>query len=157
MAYNTIKIKKYSDNVEEMKASAAITPGMLVEIYNSGGTPLVRKHSKDDGWVGPIKFALEDELQGKGIADDYAADDMVQIWTPYRGDWVYALLADGENVSIGDKLTSNGDGFLQKFGAEESAIEESASIVAVAREAINRSTSSGADTNKTGRILVEIV
>jgi hypothetical protein len=155
MAYNTIKIKKYSDNVEELVANAAITPGMLVEIMSTGK---VRAHATENGNAMP-KFALEDELQGKGIADAYAAADQVQVWTPYRGDLVYALLADGENVAIGDWLASNGDGYLQKFvgGASNANEELPLEIVAKAREAINRSTSSGGDTNVTGRIVVEVV
>ena len=33
---------------------------------------------------------------------------------------VYALLADGEEVVIGDKLTSNGDGALKVYEADAS-------------------------------------
>lgn len=155
MAYHTIKIKKYSDNIEEMVANAAITPGMLVEEMSTGK---VRAHATANGNALP-KFALEDELQGKGIDEAYAAADQVQIWTPYRGDLVYALLSDGENVVIGDWLASNGDGYLQKFvGGDSGAAEElPLEIVAKAKEAVDRSGSSGEDTNTTGRIVVEVV
>ena len=151
---NTIKIKKYSDNVEELVVNAAITPGMLVEIMTTG---LVRAHATRNGNAAAM-FALEDELQGKGIADDYAAGDRAQVWHPAKGDQVYALLADGENVVIGDMLGSNGDGYLKEIKGGDSAAEDlPASIVAIAREAIDRSTSSGGDTNVTGRIVVEVV
>jgi len=110
MAYNTIKIKKYSDVIEELEAAAAFYPGHLVELTSSG---TVQKHSTSVGTVLPM-FALEDELQGNGIDDAYAAGDKAQIWIPYRGDIVYAVLRDGESVEIGDFLTSNGDGTLAK-------------------------------------------
>lgn len=152
---NTIKIKKYSDVIEEWIANAAITPGMLVQLMSTGK---VRVHATANGNAIPM-FALEDELQGKGIDDAYAAADPVQVWIPTRGDQVYALLSDGEKVVIGDFLASNGDGYLQKFvGGDSNANEElPLEIVAMALEAIDRSTSSGGDTNTTGRIKVMVV
>ena len=48
MAYNTMKVKKYSDNVEELVAAAAITPGMLVEVATAG---TVQAHSTAGGTV----------------------------------------------------------------------------------------------------------
>lgn len=154
MAYNTIKIKKYADIIEELVANAAITPGMLVEIMSTGK---VRAHATSAGNAVPM-FALEDELQGKDIDEAYAAADQVQCWIPGRGDMVYALLADGENVAIGDFLTSNGDGYLKKFIGGASTLEDyPLEIVAQAREAIDRSGSSGEDTNVTGRIVVMVV
>lgn len=120
MAKNTIKIKKYSDVVEEMKANAAITPGMLVEEMTTGN---VRAHATPSGNAIPM-FALEDELQGKTIDDAFAENDQVQVWIPGRGDMVYGLLAQGQNVARGTFLVSNGDGYLAavtdpaSFGAE---------------------------------------
>ena len=151
MAYNTIKIKKYLDIVIERVANAAITPGMLIELMS---TNKVRKHANDDAWVGPVMFALEDELQGKRIDQAYAADDQVQCWVAQRGEEVYALLADGENVVVGDKLASNGDGYLKKYDTTESLTEQTGAIAAMALEAVDRSSSSGGDTNVTGRIRV---
>lgn len=154
MAKNTIKLKKYSDVIEEYVANAAITPGMLVELMTTGK---VRKHATQNGLAVPM-FALEDELQGKGIDDDYAADDPVQVWIPYRGDQVNALLVDGASVHIGDFLVSNGDGYLREFaGGSATAEDLPLEIVAMALEAIDRSTSSGGDTNTTGRIAVMVV
>lgn len=155
MAYNTICLKSFSERIKkELVANAALTPGMLVEEMSTGK---VRKHAGDDAFVGPVMVALEDELQGKEINEAFAADDIVPVWYPQRGEEAYMLLADGENVVIGDKLSSNGDGFLRKYASPESTIEETGAIVAIAKEAVNRSTSSGGDTNTTGRIRVEFV
>lgn len=158
MAYNTIKVKKYSDVIEEYAAAGAITPGMLVELKSA---TTVGYHATENGNALPM-FALEDELQGNGIDDAYAAADRVQVWIPYRGDNVYGLLEDGEDVSAGDFLVSAGDGKLKKYVAE--TFGDSASdtgtiypnqIVAQALEAVDMSGSSGADPS--GRILVCIV
>ena len=146
MAYNTIKVKKYSDVIEEKVASAAITPGMLLIIESTGK---VKAHNQADKDVFPI-FALEDELQGKGIDDAYAANAPVQCWIPYRGDIVNAILADGQNVAIGDPLTSDGYGRLKKHVTDTGASTVPwtvypEQIVGYAAEALDLSGSSGAE------------
>lgn len=138
MAPKTIKLKKYSDVIEELVANAAITPGHLVEEMTTGK---VRKHATADGNAIPM-FALENELEGKGIDDAYAADDRVQCWIAGRGDQVYAWLADGQNVSIGNFLVSNGDGTLKKLVVTSAGVvEQPLQVVAVAVEAVNTTTS----------------
>ncbi len=109
MAYNTIKIKKYSDVIEEATAAAPFTPGHLIEFTSAGK---VRAHSTATGTALPM-FALEDELQGKGITEAYSTDNLVQCWIAGRGDMVYALLNSGESVTAGDFLESAGNGNLQ--------------------------------------------
>jgi len=106
----TIKLKKYSDVIEELVANAAIIPGMLVELMSTGK---VRAHAGANQDAFPM-FALEDELQGKGIDDSYAANDPVQVWVPGRGDIVNCLLTDEEHVIVGDWVVSSGDGRVRK-------------------------------------------
>lgn len=154
MAYNTIKIRKYSDNIAEYEAEAAITPGMLIELTSS---ETVQAHSTAGGNAVPIAFALEDELQGKGIDEAYADGDRVQCWIPYRGDAVYAILADDSAaVSIGDLLESNGDGYLTKHVADVESFESAETgsitvlpnqIIGIAIEALDLSDSSGAESS----------
>ena len=149
MAYNTIKVKKYLDVVIEKEAAAALYPGHLLELTSSN---TVQKHSSADTFAVPM-FALEDELQGKGIGDAYAAGSKVQVWVAQRGEQVYAVLRDGESVAIGDELSSYGDGTLAK---SESIFESLSSIndgqdystrpiVGIALEAVDLSDSSGAE------------
>jgi hypothetical protein len=114
MAYNTVKIKKYSDVIEEFTAAAAIYPGMLVEQTPAATT--LRKHATAGGNAIPM-FALEDELQGKGLGDQYATGDQVQVWVAGRGDIVYARIADEAHIEIGDFLESNGYGCLRELVA----------------------------------------
>lgn len=151
MAYHTIKIKKYSDVIEELTSTAvALTPGMLLEVITGG---YVRKHATLGGNVTPPMFALEDELQGRGIDDNYAVSSKIQVWIPGRGDRVYALLKSGESVVAGDKLASGGDGTLIKYTSALSVKPNQ--IVAIAMEAVDMSGSSGADPG--GRIDVMII
>jgi len=112
MAYNTIKLKKYTDIIEEYEAVAAIYPGHLLEITSAGK---VQKHS-GAGKTAPALFALEDEMQGNGIGilGAYAAGDRVQVWVATPGEQVYARQADEEALVIGDFVESNGAGCMRK-------------------------------------------
>ena len=155
MAKHTVKIKKYADIIEEWIANAAITPGHLVEVINSSGSPKVRVHATPGGNAIPM-FALEDEMQGNGIDTAYAADAPVQVWIAGRGDEVNALLANGQTVVVGDFLESAGDGTLQKHATDSAGVGTlSLQIVAIALENVDMSDSSGADPS--GRIKVKIV
>lgn len=153
MAKNTIKLKKYLDIIEERTAAASITPGMMVELTS---VDKVQAHSTAGGNANPPMFALEDELQGNGIDDAYSSADKVQVWITNRGEQVYAILADGENVSIGDALESNGAGYLQKHVADSESWESADpgaitvypnQIVAIALEALDLSGSSGEESS----------
>ena len=158
MLKNTIKLKKYSDVIEEFEANAAITPGMLIEVMS---TNKVRAHASAGRECLPM-FALEDELQGKGIDENYAAADRVLCWIPNRGDVVYALLKDGENIAIGDFLESAGNGSLQKYVADVDSSknvtpEYQNMIIGQAVEAIDLSGSSGTHPASGYRIAVRII
>jgi len=151
MAYNTIKIKKYSDVIEEYPAlTTTIYPGYLIEVDDAGK---VKVHATANGTVLPM-FALEDELQGGSIETAFAALDRVQCWIPGRGDVVYAQLADGESVAIGEFLSSDGTGKLRKYDAIASGgvVEAPECIVGVALEAVDMTVS----TDPSGRIKVRI-
>lgn len=152
MAYKTIFVRGDTVVKEEAIAAAAFTPGHLLERTSADK---LQKHSTEDGACQKM-FGIEDDLQGKEITEAYTAADQSFARIAQRGDLVYALLANGENVSIGDKLVSKGDGTLKKDTAQSSAAtaEVSGSIVGFAREAVDMSDSSAAD--PTGRILVEI-
>ena len=103
MAKNTIKLKKYSDVIEEFVVAdgKTITPGMVVKVNASGKV--------EPGYGGLLMVALEDELQGGGIDDTYAAGQPVQVWIPYRGDMFYAITSDTTNLVAGD-LVEAGSG-----------------------------------------------
>jgi len=153
MAAKTIVVKCYGDIIQDTeKASGAITPGHLVEYFSTSGS--VRVHSTAGNNALPM-FALESELEGEQIDHVLTSGEQIQVWTPRRGDWVYALLKNGESVAVGDFLESAGDGTLEAIENDSAGIEHVASIVGQAMEAVDMSDSSGAD--PTGRILVKIL
>lgn len=168
MGYGNAIIKKsYQDVVEEIQASGTITPGMLLELDSSG---YVKAHSAAGQNALPY-FAVEDEHEGKDLDDTYASGDKTRVLVAARGDILLAILADGENVAIGDYLESNGAGYLQKHVADVESFESAEpgaitvypqQIVAQALEAKNIADSSGAESSEgtpgyNKRILVRIV
>ena len=165
---HTIKVTKYSDIEEEKVAAAIVTPGMLLELTNANQ---VQAHSVAGGNL-LHRFALEDELQGKGIDDNYAANDQLKVWIPGRGDIVQAILANDNDVDIGDYLESDGNGYLQEHTADADSWDMPSpageiivypnQIVGQALEAVD--TSHDSSTESTGeplglgeRILVRII
>jgi len=152
MAKQTIKLKKYFDVVNEYDAGEAITPGMLIALASDGDVDL---HASAGG-ICEKMFAMEDELQGRTIDTDYDAADPVQCWIALPGEEVFAWLANGEDVSIGTQLVSNGDGQLKEWTeAASAAVVTEEFVIAMALEAVDMSGSSGAD--PTGRIKVRIL
>lgn len=131
----TIKLKKYVDVIMEFEASATITPGMLLKIYTDG---TVRPHAVAGGNATKM-FALEDELQGKGINTDYASGDKVQVMIGRPGDVVNALLKDDETVTVGEYLESDGEGRVQVHegdAGDSTTVTVQNAIVGIALETI---------------------
>lgn len=120
----------------------AVTPGHLIE---RGGGNDVQKHSSANGNALPM-FALENDLVGDDIDDDYDSGDTVQYGVFTTGEEVNALLAYGENVAAGAALTSAGDGTLHAAAGSDPD-----RIVGYAAEAVNNTTGGAAV-----RIAVEV-
>lgn len=134
---------------EEANAGeAGIYPGMLVKLNSSGN---VIKHDVQGGFA-EAAFAVEDALQGKTVSDVYANGSKVTYILPAKGSVVNALINAGENIAIGDKLISNGDGTLVEIGAADSA-GTTTEIIAIAVEACDLSASGAVDTLAAVRIV----
>jgi hypothetical protein len=152
MSYNTIKIRRFTDIQDEYAAVAAITPGMLVDLTSANK---VQAHPTAAGRLSWM-FALEDELQGKGINDDYVAGDRVQVGVFTRGEIVYGLIDDEETIVIGDFLEAGlHAGKLRKY--------VSGVLVGIALEALDTATlPEGSDSSAGGeyynlRIPVQLI
>ena len=128
MANNTIILRARKRFTKERPAGGAITPGHLIEL-NASGQVVV--HATAAAEFAQKAFALEDQAQGRGVDDAYAANDLVvyQVFQP--GDEVYAWLENAANVAIGAALQSNGAGELEARTTGE--------VVAYALEAVNAS------------------
>lgn len=117
MADNMIQLKGAFIR-KELPAAAAITPGDLVERDSSNEFAV---HSSAAGSHGSC-FAVEDELQGLTITDDYSAADRVQVNYQVPGNEVMARLSPdlaGTPVTIGAFLESNGDGDLRLISGSD--------------------------------------
>lgn len=124
MAKNTISLK--GDFIrKEGKASSAITPGDLIEF---GGANEYRRHS-GVGTQARRAYALENDLIGRTIDDDYNANETVQLGLFVPGAEVYARV--NYAATKGDFLESNGDGRLKL-----SSTPVEGSNVAVAMETV---------------------
>jgi hypothetical protein len=157
MAKNTIKLRNYLNIEIEKVANAAITPGHLIEEMSTGK---VRVHATAGGTQYPM-IAVEDELQGKGVDDAYAAGDQVKVWIPTRGDVASMILKNGENVAIGDFLESAGDGTVQKYVVDTDSSKNTTAeilniIIGQAITALDLSGSSALDAIAGNKVQVRI-
>ena len=118
-------------------------------MLNSSGQIVV--HNSEGGWA-EAAFALEDALQGNTIATVYTSGAVAQYMLPVKGAVVNALIADGQDIAIGEKLISGGDGTLISFDDSASGISNPIPI-AVAEEARDLTGSNTSNTISAVRIL----
>lgn len=136
--YKTVILKKNVSCHFERVAGGTITPGHLLALNSSDQ---FIAHNVSGGNCAKI-FAVENALLGKLITDTYVATNRVQAELFLPGDEVNAIIADNQNISIGDILVSNGDGTLieQTALADISAGEDApARTVGMALEAVTTS------------------
>lgn len=118
--------------VDEGVASAAITPGHLIERVPSGGDAgQWRVHATAAGTTAQVIFAIEFDEIGDTIDTAYADGDYMKFCYPHSGAMINAWLEDGANVAAGAALESNGAGALQALSTGR--------VVCYAEEAVNNS------------------
>jgi hypothetical protein len=148
MAHRTIEVGHWDSGPKyEAIASGTITPGMLVEMTNATADTM-KAHATSAGWA-EAAFAVEDNMQGNEIGDNYASGAQMQYRVFRAGDMVYALLKDGQTAAKGDALISNGDGTLAVSAGDSEAMQTDEHIVGMALEGV---AASGAD----ARILIRV-
>lgn len=103
-------------------ASGIITPGMLIEIVpdQASAAPKYRFHTTSTEQVSII-VAGEQNWMNLGVDDDYADGDLVDAIYLKPGSIIWGLLASGQNISMGEKLQSAGDGTLKSATATTAA------------------------------------
>jgi len=152
MAYRTIKLKVHEDYIQEegTLTAAAVYPGMLLERNSSGN---FQAHSTEGGPAEGL-ICVEDEGQGNGVDDSYDSSSRVVFIAARKGD-VFALrMKDTDssgrvNISQGEFLESNGDGYWRSWSAATGAVDSASDLtnqfypLAVALEDIDMTDSSG--------------
>lgn len=116
----TIAAGDDSDGLGTNVASAAITPGYLVEAHASGGDLKWRPHASATEQVS-IAVALNQPELNKGIDDAYAAGDLVKVGWLAPGSVFYGVIPSGQDIAVGDFLQSNGNGKLKEATATTAA------------------------------------
>ena len=121
-APNTILLSQRDQVIidDTLKASAAITPGMLVEMAASGGeTTWVANAAAAD--VQYKAVALNAPYLNDGIDTDYASGDRVPVAFLTPGAVFYGIIPSGQDIAVGDHLQSNGDGKMKEATATTAA------------------------------------
>jgi hypothetical protein len=120
---------------------AGIYPGMLLKLASDGDVEI---HDDENGRAEAL-FAEEDASQGKTVDDVYIVDNVVSCILPQLGCEIRALIQDGQDISIGDRLVSAGDGTLKALGTLDSEAVD-VFVIAVAMEACDLSGSNSSNT-----------
>lgn len=130
---NTVFLGGDRAQIGDLAASEAITPGHLVERFNNGGIIRWRKATTDI--AGPPAVATEQAMVNKGVDDDYAANDLMEVSIGHKGAAFWMFIASGQNVAAGDLLGSAGDGTLKTGAtvARFTALENKATVVVTTR------------------------
>ena len=125
--------------LSEERAAGGITPGHLLQM--SAGADTVIVHGTEGGYAERM-IALEDALQGRNRDTAYTSGEVVTLLHAVPGDVNDMYIKAGEDIAIGDKLISAGDGTLIENGGEASGTTVQ-QIIGVATAALDL-TASGA-------------
>jgi len=145
VSVKNIIARTYGDRVRETRILAEnVYPGQLVQLNSSDEFEL---HTHAGGPAVPIVLDF-DFGQGKDVDEVVASGNQGFGFVPRRGEEAYVLVDHDENIAIGDFLQSNGDGYFseQAVDQESSTGYEGGTVLAVAKEAVNVTDSSGAET-----------
>jgi len=100
--------------VNDLAASAVLTPGFGVERFNNGG--IIRWRVASTDIANPPAVVTEHAMANKGPDDTYAINDLVEVSVLHKGAAAWMFIASGQNVAAGVLLGNAGDGTL-KTGA----------------------------------------
>ncbi len=114
----TISLGAARTQIGEFAAKAAIPPGHRVERVNTGGVWQWQKNANTTvDKQSEAAVATEQSMLNKGIADDYAIGDLVEVSIGHKGSAFWMFIASGQNIAYGDRLESAGDGTLRIFAS----------------------------------------
>jgi len=149
MARNKVIVRGGEGGKRNFIVGAQVYPGELVEIYNDSGTLKIKPHS---GAEQPAvkAFVLEDRNEGRTVDDAIAVGELAEVYFALPGDAIQARISNGQDVTIGNKVESAGDGRLQAFTADTWASADTGTIypqviVGQAEATVTMSGSSGED------------
>lgn len=137
-----ILVGKEQARVREGIAAGTITPGMLLAI-DSAGKYVAHNVA---GGVANLIFADMADYVGKGIDDNYVANDNVFAWIVNKGAEINTLVAaSAAAIVVGDLVESNGAGGVRKAtpasqsGTTPFAVVPAGHVVGIALTAVDNS------------------
>ena len=114
---NTVFLGGDRTQIGDFAASESITPGHLVERFNSGGVWRFKKHTITTATATPALVATDQSMLNKGVDDVYAAGDLMEVSALHKGATAWMLIASGQTIVTGNRLESAGDGTLRVFAS----------------------------------------
>lgn len=104
----TIVSKGNGRRSEKTSTAVTIPPGTLLEL-TSGDTVQAQSFSYVGATVlTEAMVAVENSLFGGEVGTAYAVSSKIQIYHAQKGDELFILLEDGQDITIGDELEPNG-------------------------------------------------
>jgi hypothetical protein len=132
---NTVFLGGDRTQIGDLAASETIRPGHLVDRFNNAGVIRWRKHATAS--IACVQaVATEQSMLNKGVDDDYAANDLMEVSILHKGAFAWMFIASGQNIVAGNKLESAGDGTLKIFGTGVvlfSALENKPTVTTLTR------------------------
>lgn len=108
MSYNVIAVDVRYAVPREGLAGGTITPGMLIQPSSSNWIAHAVEGGSSDFIAG---YLMED-----GISETFASGEFLPYYVLKEGDLVNVPLTTSQTITIGDKLTSAGNGYLKEAG-----------------------------------------
>jgi hypothetical protein len=111
---NTIWLAGNATEDGNIAAAAAITPGMLIELFTVSGASVVSRW-RPSTLTGQASntFAMQQVMLNKGVDDVYAIGDLVQAGIAAPGCIIWGLIPSGAVVLKGAPLSDNGNGMFK--------------------------------------------
>ena len=131
---NTVFLGGDRTQVGDIATAAILTPGMLVQRDNVGG--IIRWKVAAADIAGPPAVVTEMAMLNKGVDDNYAVGDLVEVSVLHKGGTAWMFIASGAAVEAGDLLGSLGTSGQLKLSATVSlftALENKTATAALTR------------------------
>jgi len=136
---NTIFLGGERTQIGDIAAAEVITPGMLVERRNTAGVIRFFKATAAVQTGGLV--ATNQSMLNKGVDDNYAIGDLMEVSALRTGATAWMLIASGQNIAAGNRLESAGDGTLRIFAsgvAQFAALENKPNVIVLTRIRVER-------------------
>lgn len=148
---NVVDLSGNSIQVEGTVGAVAVTPGMLVDYASD----LVIAHGTAGGQAQRL-FVRENEFVGKGVTDNIAIGDTVQLAYFPPGGLVNSILQEDEVIVKGDAVESNGDGTLRKHVPQNLNLAATGTVNIIVDQIVGYADEALSPTGADGRLAVRL-